>query len=199
MHARVASFEGGDQERLSQLAQERTESGAENLPEGMRRAHLLADREANRRMFVTLFDGPEAIEAAERRFEQMGDEIPEDVRGRRTSVEVYEVAIDEDPGEPEAARVSLLDGSPDQVDAGTSEAQENILPRARELPGWKGVLSLVDRESGRGKLITFWESAESMQASEQQANQLRQESAEASGGKVQGVERYEVVMNRRGQ
>jgi hypothetical protein len=31
---------------------------------------------ANRRLFITLFDSREAIEAAESRFEQMGDEIP---------------------------------------------------------------------------------------------------------------------------
>ena len=37
MHARVASFEGGDFERLRQVTAERTESGREGVPEGTRR------------------------------------------------------------------------------------------------------------------------------------------------------------------
>jgi hypothetical protein len=47
-------------------------------------------------MFVALFDSREALEAAEPGFEAMGNEIPEDVRGRRTAVDYYEVVFDED-------------------------------------------------------------------------------------------------------
>lgn len=77
------------------MNEERRASGSTGLPEGVRRALVLADREQNRRLFVTFFDSREAIEAAERRFDEMGDEIPEAVRGRRTSVDVYEVVFDE--------------------------------------------------------------------------------------------------------
>jgi hypothetical protein len=35
------------------------------------------------------------MQAAEQRFESMGDEIPEDVRGRRVSVDTYEIVMDE--------------------------------------------------------------------------------------------------------
>jgi hypothetical protein len=95
MWARVASFEGGDFERLRQMSEERMGSGTTGMPEGVRRVLVLADRDAGRRLFIAFFDSSEAIRAAEPRFEQMGDEIPDDVRGRRTSVDVYEVAFDE--------------------------------------------------------------------------------------------------------
>ncbi len=91
MFARVATFEGGDVERLRQLNEERMSSGAMNPPAGVRRALVL---EGDRRLFVTFFDSREELEAAEARFEQMGDEIPEEIRGRRTSVDVYEVVFD---------------------------------------------------------------------------------------------------------
>src|SRR5436190_17254779 len=91
MFARIASFEGGDTERLRELNQEQIESGALDLPPGIRRAMVLDDGSGAKRMFVTFFDSREAIEAAEQRFESMGDETPEDVRGRRTGVDVYEV------------------------------------------------------------------------------------------------------------
>lgn len=196
MYARIASFEGGNTERLREMNQQRIEDGSANFPEGIRHALALASRDGNSRLFVTLFDSPEAIEAAEQRFDAMGDDIPEDVRGRRTSVEVYEVALYEDPREAAAARVSTLEGSLEQVDEGGRYAEENVLPRARQLRGWKGVLSMLDRETGRGKLITFWESAEAMEASAEQANQLRDDSAQASGAGVRSVEQYDVVFHR---
>jgi hypothetical protein len=34
------------------------------------------------------------VDAAEQGFEQMGDEIPESLRGRRVAVETYEVLFD---------------------------------------------------------------------------------------------------------
>ena len=96
MYARIASFEGGDNERLRQLNQERMASGTMNLPEGLQRAMVLNDDASGKRLFITFFESREAIEAAEQRFESMGDEIPEEIRGRRTSVDVYEVVWQQD-------------------------------------------------------------------------------------------------------
>jgi hypothetical protein len=96
MYARVATFEGGDADRLQQLNEERMSSGTMNPPAGLKKVLLLDDRESNRRLFVAFFDSREEIDAAEERFESMGDEIPEDVRGRRTSVGVYEVLAEQE-------------------------------------------------------------------------------------------------------
>ena len=90
MYARVASFQGGDEQRLEQMNRERQESGTMNPPEGIKRVMLLSDRNG-KRLFISFFETREEIEAAEQRFESMGDEVPEDVRGKRTGVDVYEV------------------------------------------------------------------------------------------------------------
>jgi hypothetical protein len=95
MWARIASFEGGNQEELQRMNEQRMSSGEMNPPEGIKRVLLLADAENNRRLFISFFESREAIEAAEERFEQMGDEVPEDLRGRRTGVDYYEVALDQ--------------------------------------------------------------------------------------------------------
>jgi hypothetical protein len=89
MWARVATFEGVDIERMREEASR--PSGT--MPEGMRGAFGLADAESGRQLFITLFDSREAIEAAEPTFEQMGDEISEEIRGRRVSKEYYEVLL----------------------------------------------------------------------------------------------------------
>ena len=96
MFARVASFEGGDAERLRELNEERMSAGTMELPEGLKSAMVLQDSANDRRLFITFFDSQEAIAAAEPRFEAIGNEIPEDIRGRRTSVDTYEVVWSQD-------------------------------------------------------------------------------------------------------
>ena len=90
------------------------------------------------------------------------------------------------------ARVSIFEGSPDEIDEGLRQAREQVLPRARQMDGFKGIIALGDRQSGKTLGITFWESEDALRASEEAANRLREESAEAGGGTVAGVERYEV-------
>jgi hypothetical protein len=199
MHARVAEF---DNPRLSDpsLVDELSTAARESAPrwrEALRDAQgnlMLIDRENGRGLGITLFGNEEQIRAAEPVFERMGDEIPEETRGRRTSVTVYEVMLQEVGDGAKAARVSRLDGDPERVDDATRESRETILPRAREMAGWKGILSLADRKTGSTVLITLWDSTESMRASEERADELRRASAEAGSGTIAGVERYEVAM-----
>ncbi|MGD8330522.1 MAG: hypothetical protein PVJ49_13900 [Acidobacteriota bacterium] len=93
MFARVATHEGGSNEKMREMMDQRKAEGDLGLPEGVRRAVALVGE--NRRLFIAFFDSREALDAAETAFDAMGDDIPEDVRGRRTSVEVYEVVADE--------------------------------------------------------------------------------------------------------
>ncbi len=93
------------------------------------------------------------------------------------------------------ARVSTYQGSPQQIDEGLDHARQSILPRVQEVDGFEGVYYLVDRQSGKALSITLWESEEAMRASEEEANKLRGESAEAAGATVEGVERYEVAIS----
>jgi hypothetical protein len=51
-------------------------------------------KDENRWSVISFFDSEEAAAAAEERFEQMGDAIPESVRGKRISLESFEVAFD---------------------------------------------------------------------------------------------------------
>lgn len=92
MFARMATFEGGDAEAMSRATNERMTKGPEGFPAGVRRAMAL--QHGDRWQVITFFETREAIDAAERSFEQMGDEIPESVRGRRVSLETYEVVFD---------------------------------------------------------------------------------------------------------
>ena len=91
MFARIATFEGGDLEEIRRVNNQMLVDGSANLPEGISRVMAL---EGDRRLIVTFFDSREALDASEQRFEEMGDEIPESVRGRRVALDKYEVVFD---------------------------------------------------------------------------------------------------------
>ena len=92
------------------------------------------------------------------------------------------------------ARVSTYRGSPEQLDVGIRHIRENILPRIRKSDGYKGGYFLVDRQSGKSVAATLWESEQAMRASEEAADRLRSEGAEASGATEEDVDRYEVAI-----
>ena len=63
-----------------------------------------------------------------------------------------------DGGDDMFARVTTLEGGdPAKLEESIRFAQEQLLPRARQMGGWKGVISLADRSTGDGLLITLWE------------------------------------------
>jgi len=197
MWVRVATFVGGDTEKLDKLMDERMSSGEMTPPEGMSSVLVLEDRDAKKRKFFAFFDSRDAVEAAEAGFDQQGETIPEEIRGERTSVHYYDVVIyDGDVEAAKAARVSLLEGSPESIDAGLDKTRGDTLPKVRALSGNVGAIGLADRENGRVSMITFWDSGDSMRASAQEADQLRQRTADMSDQKIANVALYDVAMAR---
>jgi hypothetical protein len=80
------------------------------------------------------------------------------------------------------------------MDEALRHVREQILPQIQRQDGSKGLIALGDRRSGTVLGVTLWESEEDMRASEEEADRLREESAEASNQTVADVERYEVSL-----
>ena len=195
MWVRVATFEGGDTEKLDKLMDERMSSGEMTPPEGMSSVLILEDKDAKKRKFLAFFDSRDALEAAEGGFDQQGDTIPEEIRGKRTSVHYYDVAIhDGDVEAAKAARVSLLEGSPESIYGGLDKARGESLPKVRAIDGNVAAIGLADRDNGRASMITLWDSGDSMRASAEEADQLRQRTADMSDQKIANVALYDVSM-----
>jgi heme-degrading monooxygenase HmoA len=93
------------------------------------------------------------------------------------------------------ARVSTLEGPPEQVNELGRIASEWVAPSLTQMDGFRGMLALADRQSGKVQLVTLWESEEAMRQSEEEAEQLRADTALAADGEIAGVERYEVVLS----
>jgi heme-degrading monooxygenase HmoA len=85
------------------------------------------------------------------------------------------------------ARASTFTGTSDQVDEAIRQAREDVVPRLEQLEGYRGAYFLVDRQNGKSLAVTLWDSEEA-------ANTLRSETADALGTQMVGVERYEVAV-----
>jgi hypothetical protein len=93
------------------------------------------------------------------------------------------------------ARVTHITGANEEIDAGIDNFRSNALPGVQAEAGNRGAIMLVDRATGKGMAITLWEDENAMRASEERANELRAQAAEAMGaGEAPSVERYEVAV-----
>jgi heme-degrading monooxygenase HmoA len=93
------------------------------------------------------------------------------------------------------ARKTALKTSTDNVDAAMNVYSDEVLPLARNIPGFKGAVALADRSTGDIVTYTLWETEDAMSTSEEQANQIRAESVQKIGALgPPDVQRYEVLV-----
>jgi hypothetical protein len=90
------------------------------------------------------------------------------------------------------ARMSTLEGPPDEMDEGLSQVRELVLPLLQQQDGFKGFIALGNRQSGKLIGVSFWESEKAMQDSEELGDRTRSDTAEATSDTIADVERYEV-------
>jgi heme-degrading monooxygenase HmoA len=76
--------------------------------------------------------------------------------------------------------------------------QEQVIPAAKQMRGFQGMLALADRTTGKMVGITLWETEDALRESEEAASQLRSDTAGAGGADVVSVERFEVVVDETG-
>ena len=79
-------------------------------------------------------------------------------------------------------RVSTYEGPPEAINEMVSTTEQTAVPAMRDIPGAKGAMLLVDRNTGKSLTISLWESEDAMRESEDRANQLR--AALPQGGRL---------------
>src|SRR5262245_26320570 len=90
------------------------------------------------------------------------------------------------------ARIGTWQGSPEEVERWIERSQREVKPSVQRDPGLTAAYWLVDREAGKGLIVTLWQSEEAMRASEQ-ARARRQAATTASTGATVITERFEVI------
>jgi heme-degrading monooxygenase HmoA len=95
------------------------------------------------------------------------------------------------------ARMFTIEGRREQLNEFAFAGEKNVLPALQRLDGFEGSLVLANRQNGKILIVTLWQSEEAMRSGEEASYWFRAFSAEAAGGEVTNVERYEVVFSKK--
>ena len=90
------------------------------------------------------------------------------------------------------ARIGTWQGSPDELQRWISRAREHVKPSVQQDPGLTAAYWLVDREAGKGLIVTIWENPDAMRASEESRARRQAATSTATGATVT-TDRYDVV------
>ncbi len=91
------------------------------------------------------------------------------------------------------ARVTIVQGSPDKIEQGVESFNNEVLPAAKGVDGYKAALLLADRDTGKGMGITVWETEDAMRQGAEAVASAREATIKAMGGTVPPIEEFEVV------
>jgi heme-degrading monooxygenase HmoA len=96
------------------------------------------------------------------------------------------------------ARLSRFAGLPPaRIEQTVREFQAGVLAQLEQVEGFSGVQVMVDRAEGKAAAITYWETLESLRASDRLADQARQQAiATGQPSRDPIVDRYEVVLQK---
>lgn len=64
------------------------------------------------------------------------------------------------------ARLTIVQVKVDKIDEGVKIYGDNVVPAAKSQKGYKGILMLTDRKTGKGISIAMWESEQDAIANE---------------------------------
>jgi hypothetical protein len=91
------------------------------------------------------------------------------------------------------ARISTIEGDTDKIDNTVKIINEKILPALKGLEGFTAANFLADRSAGKLVAVAFYQDEAALEVSIEAVGPMRNEVADAMGGKVVGVESYELV------
>jgi len=93
------------------------------------------------------------------------------------------------------ARVNTLQMDPSKIDDAVATMEGGGLDRLKSIDGFKGLTILGDRGTGKSLAITFWESEDALNASEEAVKETRKQAADAGGSGDPQIEVFEVVLD----
>jgi heme-degrading monooxygenase HmoA len=97
------------------------------------------------------------------------------------------------------ARVLRVTGDPAKVDDGIEAYRSRAAAALKEQGGYAGARLLIDRETGAGMSITFWQDEQTLRASEAALAGVSGDTMSRFGAGAPVVENYEVVVQHRPQ
>jgi heme-degrading monooxygenase HmoA len=90
------------------------------------------------------------------------------------------------------ARVARYEVQPERIDDAV-QAFGEAAAQLEGVTGFAGAFVLVDPEDGRTMTLSLWDNAAALENSESVAGRARRQAAEAVGGSVLSVEKFDVA------
>jgi heme-degrading monooxygenase HmoA len=97
------------------------------------------------------------------------------------------------------ARVLRVIGDPAKADDGIEAYRSRVAAALKEQDGYAGARLLINRETGAGMSITFWQDERTLRASESALSGVRGDTMSRFGADTPAAENYEVVVQHRPQ
>jgi heme-degrading monooxygenase HmoA len=94
-------------------------------------------------------------------------------------------------------RVTWFQSSPDRLEEQIASYPQQIATGLGSLQGYMGASLMIDRGTGVGAAVSYWESAESMQASEDAGATMRSQVTATNGAEIREIDRFELVVQER--
>jgi hypothetical protein len=198
MHARVSRFKGAPEDFDSNVETVKSQAipAVERLP-GFQGCYILGDRETGNSIGVFFFDSAESLAATRDAAGKIREGVAQSTSSQVVSVEEFEVLADSGKKVSRTAnyaRLGVQELDPSRIDAGAQAIEQRAIPAIAQFPGSQGAVFLIDRASGRGMTLTLFDNSQNLNASREQATQLRSEVLGKIGGKMLGdFEEYEIT------
>jgi heme-degrading monooxygenase HmoA len=95
------------------------------------------------------------------------------------------------------ARMTWVQITPERLDERTANYPQEIQSAFGQLPGFLGMALVANRATGAAASISYWDSADTMQASEEAGTAVRQQAAQGDDVQLRDVDRFEFIIQER--
>lgn len=93
------------------------------------------------------------------------------------------------------ARQTTVNATPEKVDAAIDAVRNGVLPALRSADGFKGFTLMADRQRGTMVGVSFFNTRDQLEASEQAIRGPREDTAREAGTDDVEVQLFEVVID----
>jgi heme-degrading monooxygenase HmoA len=94
-------------------------------------------------------------------------------------------------------RITWFQGSPNRIEEASTAYRQQAAPALKAMSGNLGNVLMINRESGAGAAVSYWDSMQNLQASEEAAVALRSQTAQQGGMTIGEVDRLEQIISER--
>jgi heme-degrading monooxygenase HmoA len=157
---------------------------------------VLANRETGEAQSILYWQDEAALKASEAGANERRAQFAAAVGAKIIDVDRFELVIVERAAPAQAGtfvRTNDVKGDPAKLDEGTAFIRDKVIKALSAQPGFRALVTGVNRQTGRAITATTWDSLDALKRSEAAVVDLREQAVKASGATGVKVEIWESV------